>query len=323
MRSTRCSTRPGSRRRRSMSSAFTVRPSGIAPRHRRTLQIGDGARLAAATRHRRRRRLPHGRRGGRRPGRAARPRSITPRWPARWRSRSPCSTSAASATSPGSAQADGASRPSWPSTPVPATPCIDDWVLARDRSRLRRRRPAGGDAAGSTPAGVWRWLRARLLPPAMPPKSLDRDAFRFVLARRRRLSLPPTARRRSPPFTRARRRLGVAAAARRAADAGSSAAAVGTIRLLMRMIADGASARRSQPVEAVGWRGDFLEAEAFAFLAVRSLRGLPLTLPTTTGAPGRSPAVGSRQPNRRRLRRRARREHVQENDAHRDAERQE
>jgi anhydro-N-acetylmuramic acid kinase len=39
------------------------------------------------------------------------------------------------------------------------------------------------------------------------------------------------------------------------------------------------------PVEALGWRGDFLEAEAFAFLAVRSLRGLPLSLPTTTGVP--------------------------------------
>ena len=38
-----------------------------------------------------------------------------------------------------------------------------------------------------------------------------------------------------------------------------------------------------EPVEAVGWRGDVLEAQAFAFLAVRSLRGLPLSLPATTG----------------------------------------
>jgi anhydro-N-acetylmuramic acid kinase len=37
------------------------------------------------------------------------------------------------------------------------------------------------------------------------------------------------------------------------------------------------------PVEAVGWDGDALEAQAFAFLAVRSLDGLPLSLPTTTG----------------------------------------
>jgi anhydro-N-acetylmuramic acid kinase len=38
-------------------------------------------------------------------------------------------------------------------------------------------------------------------------------------------------------------------------------------------------------VEAVGWDGDALEAQAFAFLAVRSLRGLPLTWPSTTGVP--------------------------------------
>ena len=40
-----------------------------------------------------------------------------------------------------------------------------------------------------------------------------------------------------------------------------------------------------RPVEAVGWDGDALEAQAFAYLAIRSRRGLPLSLPTTTGAP--------------------------------------
>jgi anhydro-N-acetylmuramic acid kinase len=39
------------------------------------------------------------------------------------------------------------------------------------------------------------------------------------------------------------------------------------------------------PVEAVGWRGDALEAEAFAFLAVRALCGLPISFPGTTGIP--------------------------------------
>ncbi|HZH09110.1 MAG TPA: anhydro-N-acetylmuramic acid kinase [Microvirga sp.] len=39
------------------------------------------------------------------------------------------------------------------------------------------------------------------------------------------------------------------------------------------------------PVEAVGWNGDFLEAQAFGYLAVRSTLGLPLSLPTTTGVP--------------------------------------
>lgn len=35
----------------------------------------------------------------------------------------------------------------------------------------------------------------------------------------------------------------------------------------------------------VGWSGDGLEAQAFAYLALRSLEGLPITFPGTTGAP--------------------------------------
>jgi anhydro-N-acetylmuramic acid kinase len=38
-----------------------------------------------------------------------------------------------------------------------------------------------------------------------------------------------------------------------------------------------------EPVEHVGWDGDFLEAQCFGYLAVRSLRKLPLSLPSTTG----------------------------------------
>lgn len=39
------------------------------------------------------------------------------------------------------------------------------------------------------------------------------------------------------------------------------------------------------PAEALEWRGDDIEAEAFAYLAVRALKGLPLSLPSTTGVP--------------------------------------
>ena len=35
--------------------------------------------------------------------------------------------------------------------------------------------------------------------------------------------------------------------------------------------------------DAVGWSADALEAQAFAYLAVRSQRGLPITFPGTTG----------------------------------------
>ncbi len=38
-----------------------------------------------------------------------------------------------------------------------------------------------------------------------------------------------------------------------------------------------------EPVEAVGWQGDALEAQAFGYLALRSREGLPLSLPATTG----------------------------------------
>ncbi len=40
-----------------------------------------------------------------------------------------------------------------------------------------------------------------------------------------------------------------------------------------------------EPVDDQGWSGDALEAQAFGYLAVRSLRDLPLSLPSTTGAP--------------------------------------
>ena len=35
----------------------------------------------------------------------------------------------------------------------------------------------------------------------------------------------------------------------------------------------------------LGWSGDFVEAQAFAYLAARSLAGLPLSFPETTGVP--------------------------------------
>ena len=45
-----------------------------------------------------------------------------------------------------------------------------------------------------------------------------------------------------------------------------------------------------EPVEAVGWQGDDMEAQAFAFLAVRSLYGLPISYPQTTGV--KKPTAG-------------------------------
>lgn len=44
--------------------------------------------------------------------------------------------------------------------------------------------------------------------------------------------------------------------------------------------------------EDVDWDGDMLEAQAFAYLAVRTLKGLPISFPETTGAP--RPLAGGR-----------------------------
>jgi anhydro-N-acetylmuramic acid kinase len=58
---------------------------------------------------------------------------------------------------------------------------------------------------------------------------------------------------------------------------------------------DALRARVNAPVlaaEDAGWNGDFIEAEAFAYLAARSVQGLPLSLPTTTGV--REPMTGGK-----------------------------
>jgi len=54
---------------------------------------------------------------------------------------------------------------------------------------------------------------------------------------------------------------------------------------LMRMLAERLAPARIETADDAGWSIDALEAQAFAFLAVRSLRGEPISLPTTTGAP--------------------------------------
>jgi anhydro-N-acetylmuramic acid kinase len=53
-------------------------------------------------------------------------------------------------------------------------------------------------------------------------------------------------------------------------------------RTLMSMLA-GHVANAVVPVEAIGLNGDVIEAEAWAYMAVRSTLGLPITFPETTG----------------------------------------
>jgi anhydro-N-acetylmuramic acid kinase len=56
-------------------------------------------------------------------------------------------------------------------------------------------------------------------------------------------------------------------------------------RTLMRMLVERLAPATVETANDVGWSADALEAQAFAFLAVRTLKGLPITFPTTTGAP--------------------------------------
>jgi anhydro-N-acetylmuramic acid kinase len=48
--------------------------------------------------------------------------------------------------------------------------------------------------------------------------------------------------------------------------------------------------------DSLGWSGDAIEAQAFAYLAVRRLKNLPITFPTTTGVPRPLPGGVIAQP---------------------------
>ncbi|HVZ50345.1 MAG TPA: anhydro-N-acetylmuramic acid kinase [Pseudolabrys sp.] len=52
---------------------------------------------------------------------------------------------------------------------------------------------------------------------------------------------------------------------------------------LMRMLAERLSPATVETADVVGWSSQSLEAQAFAYLAVRTLNDMPLTFPTTTG----------------------------------------
>ena len=54
---------------------------------------------------------------------------------------------------------------------------------------------------------------------------------------------------------------------------------------LMRMLAERLKPATVETADAVGWSSQSIEAQAFAYLAVRCLRRLPLTFPATTGVP--------------------------------------
>lgn len=172
---------------------------------------------------------------------------------------------------------DGAAPRAWGSFDTgPANALIDDWV--RDEGGLAR---DDGGALAATGIVHEQVVDAMLdldwfdLP---GPKSLDRGDF--SLGAVRGLSLADGAATLTA-FTAAT----VAEGLRHVAVRPARLLATGGGRhnpTLMRMIAE-RTGIATVPVEAVGWDGDMLEAEAFAYLAVRVWNGEPTSFPETTG----------------------------------------
>ncbi|MEP1143660.1 MAG: anhydro-N-acetylmuramic acid kinase [Henriciella sp.] len=167
----------------------------------------------------------------------------------------------------------------------PANGPIDEWVEGHDAGTH--------DEGGRLAAGgrVHDGLLAQLLEHPWfqmePPKSLDRYDFNASMARG--LSLEDGAATLTAFTAHA-----VAAGLKQLPVMPERLIACGGGRhnpTLMQMLAEAVPC----PVltaEQVGWRGDSIEAEAFAFLAARTLRGLPISWPNTTGA--RAPMTGGR-----------------------------
>lgn len=169
----------------------------------------------------------------------------------------------------------------------PGNALIDDF--------LRLRRGEAFDAEGAV-AGAGRVHEAALAGLAghpyvarKPPKSLDRQDFHSFLDRVSGLSTEDGA------ATLAALTVAcVAEAARHFPEPPERWLVCGggrRNRTVMAMLAARTNAP-VEPVEAVGLDGDMLEAQAFAFLAVRVLRGLPTSAPGTTGV--RLPVSGGR-----------------------------
>jgi anhydro-N-acetylmuramic acid kinase len=166
----------------------------------------------------------------------------------------------------------------------PGNALIDDFV------RLRTGQPQDDEgraaAAGSVDEAAVGRVLAHPFFSRPPPKSLDRNAFRQWVAEEGRLTAKSTEDGAATltAITATAIARGLAVLPR---PPTSWIVAGGGTRnpTLMRMIAERLAPARVETAGAVGWSADALEAQAFAYLAVRSLKGMPITFPTTTGVP--------------------------------------
>ena len=166
----------------------------------------------------------------------------------------------------------------------PANALIDDFM--RERTGESRDEDGAAAAKGrADDAAVARLLAHPFF--AQPcPKSLDRNDFREWVATHAGLAEKSTE-----DGAATLTMLTAASVARivavlpRAPESWIVAGGGARNPTLIRMLAQRLAPARVETAGQAGWSADALEAQAFAFLAVRSLKGLPLTFPTTTGAP--------------------------------------
>lgn len=164
----------------------------------------------------------------------------------------------------------------------PGNALLDDFMAERTG---HPRDPAGVNAAqGHIDESAVMRVLAHSFFAMKPPKSLDRNDFRGWVSQNADLKEKSTA---------------DGAATLTAITAASVAAIVRYLPqppkswvvcgggahniTMMRMLAERLAPARVVSGDSVGWNSDALEAQAFAYLAARHLRGLPLTFPSTTG----------------------------------------
>lgn len=161
----------------------------------------------------------------------------------------------------------------------PGNALLDDWALRNTGIACDR---DGALARAGKPDEA---LLARLLSDPFfqrqPPKSLDRQAFISVLDHVAPLTAQDGAATLAALTVRAVAAIPLPEPPRLWFVCGGGR----HNPVLMQGLADAVSGEVA-PVEALGWNGDMVEAECFAYLAMRSLRGLPLSAPGITGAPG-------------------------------------
>jgi anhydro-N-acetylmuramic acid kinase len=164
---------------------------------------------------------------------------------------------------------------------------LDDWVFGRTGAAFDR--DGALAASGSPDAAVLAALFADSFFAAPGPKSLDRLDFsaRLAASGLDRLSAADGA------ATLVAFTVGAVAAATLPGRPSRWLVCGGGRRNLAIMQAlRAALGVPVEPVEAEGWDGDAIEAQCFGHLAARSVAGLPITFPATTGAP--RPLTGGR-----------------------------